>query len=254
VHSTFRNSVSALHESMQSGSTSNYSDNLKKSNESEGASASFLGLFGGSEAQSSSSSSENIQSLQSASQNFQQTLTAASSSVEAQRSLVISSFEDQENISVTSRTLKNYNNCYAVTYYVLQVNEAYEFSAKISSIRWRIYQSRLNAATTDWQSVDDVDTVQNEELRKIIETTIKEIQERNKEIVSEKCFTIPTDGTMLETELAYCSSCDEETMMQLQQMLEKQKAETKKLRLEAELLKIEIEIKKKELENTTTED
>ncbi len=253
VHSSFKNSVSALHESMQSGSTSSYSDNLKKSTSSSGDSASFLGLFDGSDAQSNSSSTQNIQSMQSASQNFQQTLVAASSSVEAQRSLVVSSYEDTENLTVTSRTLKNYNNCHAVTYYVRQVNEAYGFSAKIASIRWRIAQSRLSNTVTDWQTINDIDAVPNEELQKVIEETIAEIEERNKEIVSSRCFTLPTDGTMLEAELAFCSSCDDERIMELELMLEKQKAETKKLMLEAELLHIEIALKKKELAGTTTE-
>jgi len=253
VHSSFRASVSALHESRQSGSTSSYSDNLKKSSDSSGASASFLGIFGGSESQTSGSSSENMQSMQSAFQNFQQTLVSASSSVEAQRSLVVSSYEDHENLTVTSRTLKNYNNCHAVTYYVRQVNEAYELSAKIASIRWRIVQSRLSNTVTDWQSINDIDKIQNEELQNVIKTTIGEIEERNRESVSERCFTLPTDGTMLETELAYCSSCDDERMMELEVMIEKQKAETKKLRLESELLLLEIELKKKQLaEDTTT--
>ena len=53
---------------------------------------------------------------------------------------------------------------------------------------------------------------------------------------------------MLETELAYCSSCDDERMMELQATLEKTKAETKKLLFEAELLRLEIAAKKKELE------
>ena len=247
VHSTFRSSVSALHESMQSGSTSSYSDNLKKSSDSSGSSASFLGIVGGSNSESSGTSNQNIQSLQSASQNFQQTLVAASQSVEAQRSLVVSSYEDQENLMVTSRILKNYNNCHAVTYYVRQVNEAYEFTAKIFSIRWRIVESRLSSVISDWQTTDDIDKIQNEELKKLIETFVEQLQKGNDEIKSERCFTLPTDGTMLETELAHCSSCDDERIMELELKMEKTKAETKKLQFEAELLKLEIELKKKEL-------
>lgn len=248
VHSTFRNSVSALHESMQSGSFSSYSENLNKSSESSGSSASFLGLIGGSKSEGSSSSSQNIQSLQSASQNFQQTLVAASQSVEAQRSLVVSSYEDTEHLQITSRTLKNYNNCHAVTYYVRQVNEAYEFTAKISSIRWRIIESRLANIVSDWQSVDDIDKVQNEELKKLIQDFVDEIQKGNDERRSERCFTLPTDGTMLETELAYCSSCDDERMYELELQNARTKAETKKLMMEAELMQLEIERRKKLLD------
>ncbi len=253
VHSTFRTSVSALTESLNSGSVSSYSDNLKKSASSSGDSASFLGFVSGSESNSNSSSNEDIVSLNAASQNFQQVLIASSQSVEAQRSLVVSSYEDQENLLVTTRTLKNYNNCHAVTYYVRQVNEAYVFSARIASIRWRIINSQYGN-NTPWQTIDDIDTITNAEVRNVIETTIKEIEARNKEIVSEKCFTLPTDGTMLETELAYCSSCDDERMMELELHLEKQKAEIKKLLFEAELLRLEIQEKKKALESGSEDD
>ena len=248
VHSTFRNSVSALHESMQSGSISSYSENLDKSSKSSGSSASFLGLFGGSNSQSGSSSSQNIQSLQSASQNFQQTLVAASQSVEAQRSLVISSYEDNEHLQITSRTLKNFNNCHAVTYYVRQVNEVYEFTARVSSIRWRIVESRLANIVSDWQTINDIDKIENEELKKLIETFVEEIKKGSDEIRSERCFTLPTDGTMLETELSYCSSCDDERMQELELLNARTKAETKKLMMETELMQLEIERRKKLLE------
>ncbi len=248
VHSSFRSSVSALHESMQSGSISSYADNLKKNNSSSGESGGFLGIVSGSSSQNNSASNENIQSLQSASQNFQQTLVAASQSVEAQRSLVISSYEDHENLQVTSRTLKNYNNCYAVTYYIRQVNEAYEFSAKILSIRWRIESRQDNISISEWQTKDDLNKITNEELRKIIETEIEQIIKSNTEIRNERCFTLPTDGTMLETELAYCSSCDDERMMELKLQLEKTKAETNKMMIETELMKLEVERRKKLLE------
>ena len=250
VQSSFRSSVSALHESMQSGNTSSYTDNLKKNNSAGGESGGFLGLFSGSSSQSNSSSNENIQSLQSASQNFQQTLVAASQSVEAQRSLVISSYEDHENLQVTSRTLKNYNNCYAVTYYIRQVNEVYEFSAKIFSIRWRIIGSQYaNINVSAWQTIDDISKITNDEIRKLIETDIEQVIKDNREIRSEKCFTLPTDGTILETELAYCSSCDSERMMELEVTLAKTKAETNKMMIETELMKLEIERRKKLLES-----
>jgi hypothetical protein len=48
--------------------------------------------------------------------------------------------------------------------------------------------------------------------------------------------------------LAYCSSCDDERIAELELHLEKAKAETKKLLFEAELLRLEIDTKKKELQ------
>ena len=169
--------------------------------------------------------------------------------MEAQRSLVISSYEDHENLQVTSRTLKNFNNCHAVTYYIRQVNEVYEFTARVFSIRWRIAGSQFtNITVSEWQTPEDIDKISNDDIKKLIETDIEQIKKGNDDIKSERCFTLPTDGTMLETELAYCSSCDSERMMELELMIAKTKAETNKMEVETELMKLEIERRKKLLE------
>ena len=76
------------------------------------------------------------------SEEFEQTLRTASQHVEAERSTVISTFEDQENIETTSRTLENRNNCYAVTYFVRQVNEVYNLTTTVKSIEVRIFDQK----------------------------------------------------------------------------------------------------------------
>ena len=101
---------------------------------------------------------------------------------------------------------------------------------------------------SDWQTIDDINKLPYPALQELIKNYIEQIRKENSEIKSERCFTLPTDGTMLETELAYCSSCDAERMMELQLMLDKTKAETNKMMVETELMKLEIERRKKLLE------
>jgi hypothetical protein len=244
--SSLRQSVSALQQS-QSDNSSDYTSNINKSNSEGAASLNFLGLFGGSDS-SGSSSTQTAQSLASSMQSFHQTLTAASSSVEAQRSIVVSSYEDQDNLQTTSRTLKNFNHTRAVTYYVRQINEVYDLSASIISIRWRIIESRVKDFPTEWQSVDDINSIQNLSLKKFIKTELEQLPKLNSELKSDICFTLPADGTVLETELAHCSSVDAEKMLELELSLERSKAETRKLLLEGELMQFEIERRKKLLE------
>jgi thermitase len=70
--------------------------------------------------------------------------------MEAERSLVVSTFEDQEHVSTTARQLHNANHCYAVTYYVRRVMEAYEVHSRIESVEWRLGDGM------PWRSVDDL--------------------------------------------------------------------------------------------------
>ena len=153
--SSLRQSVSALQQSQVSGSLSEYTNQLNQSNESGGGSVSFLGLFSIGGGGGADSSSQTIQSLASSMQSFQQTIVAASASVEAQRSLVVSNYEDQQNVSTTSRTLKNFNNTRAITYYVRQINEVYDLSASVFKIRWMITESRGQGLPSGWQDAAD---------------------------------------------------------------------------------------------------
>ena len=71
---------------------------------------------------------------------------------EAERSVVISTFEDSEHQQTTRRTLHNANECYAVTYYVRRVNEVYETATRVASIEWRVDGGQ-------WREIDDLDDV-----------------------------------------------------------------------------------------------
>ena len=71
------------------------------------------------------------------SEQFTQFAVTASQSLEAERSIVISTFEEQEHIGTTQRTFRNDNHCYAVTYYVRRVMELYETMTRVLSVEWR---------------------------------------------------------------------------------------------------------------------
>jgi len=252
THSSFRNNVAALFQSQQSNDLSQYEKNINSSTSGGGGGASFnfLGIFsiGGGGSGSSSSSGESITSLQQSLQTFHQTLVSASSAVEADRSIVISNFEEQDNLQTTSRTLKNYNNCRAVTYYIRKIDEVYELSATIVNIRWRVKEGRLQALDTNWQSAADVNTIQNADLKKFIEHELKLLPQLNDTIKHNNCITLTTDGTVIEAELAHCSSCDPERMLELEVHLEKERAAARRLYMESEFMSMEIERRKKLLD------
>jgi thermitase len=145
----------------------------------------------------------------------------------------VSSFEDEEHRTTTSRTLKNHNECHAVTYFVRRVNELYEASTRIESVEWRIG----NGA---WRSFDDVADVP-EDLRKIFRQLGQALPKRGALTVDPRPITLPTDGTLYEAELAHCSSC-EPVLEALQKVrLEKARLAARRACLETELLELEVE-------------
>ena len=77
-------------------------------------------------------------SVSTASAQFTQLAITASQAIEAERALVVSTFEETSTVTTTARTLKNDNHCHAVTYFVRRVNEVYETSTRIESIEWRL--------------------------------------------------------------------------------------------------------------------
>ena len=91
-------------------------------------------------------------STRTASEQFAQLATTASQSVDAERSLVVSRFEEAEHQTTTERTLRNDNHCYAVTYYVRRVNEVYTAHTRVVAVEWRL-------ADGPFRSFDDVEDV-----------------------------------------------------------------------------------------------
>ena len=92
---------------------------------------------------------------------FTQIAVTASQAIEAERSLVVSRFEENEHQTTTERILQNDNHCYAVTYYVRRVNEVYAVHTRVASIEWRLGDGA-------WRSFDDTEGV-SDGIRKLLE-------------------------------------------------------------------------------------
>jgi thermitase len=242
VYTSFRQTVSAMSQSRFATSTSAYADFLNTTRASTDSSASvggglagFLGLPQG-KTEFSADSETTIASgasVRTASESFTRFAIAASQAMEAERSTVISTFEDEEHRSATVRTLKNHNSCYAVTYFVRRVNEAYESSSRIVGIEWRLGDS-------PWRSLEDVEGVPDG-LRKLFDVLMRHLPKEGDVTLDKRPVTIPTDGTLYETELAHCSSCEPVRSAGEVVQLELQRSAARKACLEAELLALELE-------------
>ena len=163
---------------------------------------------------------------------------SATQQVDAERSLVISTFEDQESVDTTSRTLVNNNKCRAVTYFVRRVLECYVLKTTVHSIQWK---SRGDDRQGNrWSSIDDANGLKDAEL-KLFRHHIGMLPRVGSALQAPMMLTIPTDGAIYEPELAHCSSCEPARELEIQLELEKCKNEARKGCLEAELLALELE-------------
>lgn len=242
IQASFRQTISAMTQLRFSASGKAYFDLLNNIRSSTDASMSagggLVGFLGGPEAEGSSNVTTETTlasgaSIQTASESFTQFATTASASVEAERSTVISTYEDEENRSSTARSLKNRNNCYAVTYFIRRVNELYESSSQVTSVEWRF-------GDAPWRAINDLDGLAGNILN-LIDQLLYSLPRVGDETQDTRQVTIPTDGTVYESELAHCSSCEPERSAEQQIKLELDRAASRKACLEAELLALELE-------------
>jgi Subtilase family len=243
VQTSFRQTLSALSETRRSRSASAYLNVLNEirtaADTSVSAGGGLAGFFGapkvsGSFEQETQTTVASGASVRTASEQFTQLAITASQAIEAERALIVSSFEDEEHRTTTARTLKNHNHCHAVTYFVRRVNELYETSTRIESVEWRLGES------TPWRSFDDVDGA-HEEQRALFKKLGLLLPRKGEVTVDSRLVTLPTDGTLYEAELAHCSSC-EPVLEGLEKVrLEKERLVARRACLEAELLALEVE-------------
>ncbi len=243
VHTSFRQTMSALSQSRRSSASSAYVDTLvdirthaDTSVSAGGGLAGFLGAptVKGEFGVDTETSVASGGSVRTASEQFSQLALTASQAMEAERSTVVSTFEETEHVGTTSRTLKNHNHCYAVTYFVRRVNEVYEVHSRIESIEWRLGDGGA------WRSVSDLAGLP-EALRKIIATMLRELLKDGQEARDTRAITVPTDGTLYEAELAHCASCEPVLMAEEKVRLEQLRLAARRACLETELLEIEVE-------------
>ena len=252
VHTSFRQTLSALSEARNSASSSVYVDSLTSVRTSAdthvsagGGLAGFLGLPSGSGNASASVSTTLAtgSSAQRASQDFTQISRTASQAIEAERSLIVSSFEDTEHQTMTRRDLKNENDCYAVTYFVRRTNEVYEASTRVVGIEWQLGEQ-------PWRAIDDLTGV-TERVRNDLRLCLRVAPKVGDEARDERRITIPTDGTLYEAELAHCSSCEPAREVEIRNRLDRERVAIARGELENELLALEIE-RRRELSSGDT--
>lgn len=243
VHASFRQTVSALSQTRRASSASAYTEFLSDvrthADTSVSAGGGLAGFFGapkvsGNFEADTQTTVASGSSVHTASEQFTQLATTASQALEAERAIVVSSFEEEEHRSTTARTFKNHNHCFAVTYFVRRVNELYESSTRIESVEWRLGEN------APWRSFNDLEGVPDA-LRKQFQQLARVLPKKGEVTVDSRPITLPTDGTLYETELAHCPSCEPTLEAAEKMRLEQLRLTTRRACLEVELLSLEVE-------------
>jgi thermitase len=242
VHSSFRQTMSALSQSRRSASASTYSEVLNQVRTSADVSVSVGGGLAGALGLPSGGSEFSVDtettiasgaSARVASESFSQFAATASQATDAERSVVVSRFEESEHQSSTRRLLRNENDCYAVTYYVRRVNEVYETVTRVLDVEWQVGDG-------PFRSIDDVAGV-SDDLIRLLKEVLEELPRRGEVIRGGREITLPTDGTLYEAELAHCSSCEPDREEAHRLHLEQERLRARRACLENELLALEVE-------------
>jgi hypothetical protein len=253
VSSSFRQSVSTL-----SATRSLVVEDLSQRSSVSGgassgisASTGLIGkLFGGGSASAGASvqtSSESSLSVHNVAEAFQQVATAASQQVDAERSVVVSNYEDAEVRDVTERTIANLNHCFAVTYYARRVMEVYSVCTRVTQVDWATVAAEpvgrlrfvLAAPPSPpvWRPLEKLDIGNDRATAEWVGRVprVADMAESPHEVM------LPTDGVLYETELAHCSSCEPARGMEVLIGIERAQCEARRLCLETELMELEVE-------------
>ena len=177
--------------------------------------------FGGEASASSSGTTSTHFDVARVSEQFSHVAETSSLAVESERSIVVSTFEDQESLKSTARTLRNDNACRAVTYFIRRVFEVYELRSRIVAVEVQVGGQWVDIASTP----DGLQKVVRKFLGKV---DVGAAHDPRVEIA------LPTDGLLYEAELAHCCSCECEHEAKARLELERLQLENLNLRLEAE--------------------
>jgi hypothetical protein len=236
VASTFMQFTSAIHQARVTNTIDALSDVLvsTKTNASVsvgGGLAGFLGAPSGTTSTSVSVSDHNQVNVGFVSDQFNQSVSQASLMTHAERSVVVSTFEDKETADITVRSIQNDNACRAVTYFVRQVVELYTVTTVVYEILYRIVAPGVPA---DWHALDDVEGLPPAVV-KVIKETRSLLPKPGDSAERPRPVSIPTDGTVYDPELANCCSCEPERAHRTE--------------LEDELVALEVERRRKLLDS-----
>ncbi len=177
--------------------------------------------FGGGASISGSVNTNAHFDVASVSEHFSHVAETSSLAVETERSVVVSTFEETESGQSTARSLRNDNECRAVTYFIRRVFEVYSLATRIVAIDVQLGDQWIPLAAAPREIQDDV----KKNLQKV---DVGSKYDPKVEIA------LPTDGLLYEAELAHCCSCECEHEAKSRLELEKLQLENLNLRLEAD--------------------
>jgi hypothetical protein len=176
--------------------------------------------FGGDVSGSSSAAAGSHFDVASVSERFSHVAETSSLAVESERSIVVSTFEDQESAHSTARVLKNENDCRAVTYYIRRVFEVYDLRTRIIAVDVMLRENWVDLKAAP------------EALQKVIRQYLGKLEVGATHSPHVE-IALPTDGLLYEAELAHCCSCDCDHEAKARLELERLQLENLNLRLEA---------------------
>jgi thermitase len=252
VHTTFLQFLSVVHQARVTNTLNSLIDTFASTKtsgsvSSGGGLAGLLGLPGGSASTQVTVSDHNMLQVGTVMEEFNQSVAQSSQLTDAERSLVISTYEDKESVDVTSRTLQNDNDCRAVTYFVRKVVELYALSTFVSNISYRIIAPNI---LPDWHSINDLGWLP-QQIQGEIKNALKLLPKIGDFIERPKPISLPSDGSVYDPELAHCDSCEPEREASILIQLEKQKAEAQKACLEVQFMELELERRRMLLQKGT---
>jgi thermitase len=242
VATTFMQFTSVIHQARVTNTLNVLNDVLASvkttaSGSFGGGLSSLLGGPSGSGSTSVSVTDHNQVNVGFVSDVYNQSVSQASVLTHAERSVVVSTYEDRETADITVRSIQNDNACRAVTYFVRQVVELFSVSTIVYEITYRIVAPGVPA---DFHSLDDLDWLPPD-VHDQIKSIIPLLPKQGESAERPKPVSIPTDGTVYDPELANCCSCEPERAEALEIV-------AKKSRLEAQLVELEIERRRKLLD------
>jgi len=249
VQTTFMQFVSVVHQARVTNTLDALSEQLSSVKGSASVSVggglgSLLGAPSGGASVQTSTTDHNLVQVGAVSDQFNQSVFQASQLTHAERSVVVSNYEDKETADITSRTIQNDNACRAVTYFVRKVVDVYAISTVVADISYRIVAPNV---PSDWHSINDLGwlpaAIQDE-----VKKSLKLLPKIGDTVDAPRPITLPTDGTVYDPELAHCCSCEPERAAAIEIQLEKQKADALNACLQAQLLQLELERRRKLLD------
>lgn len=237
VHSSFRQSVAVTHQTQMTHSESEYSSLSAKVRSEGDSSVTLSGILPfhlEADDPTLTFKAFSDKGISTVSSEFNQSVQTASLAVEAERSIMVSTYEEQERSSSTQRKVRNENPCYAVTYFVRRVMERFAVHTRICGIEIGMRQGKNQF---EWLPVDEA-MRRHSWLREVLANQkLPQVGDN----VRTQSVTLPTDGAVFEPELAHCSSCDPCRADDVAVELAKKRAEVQLACLKAELLALEIQ-------------